>query len=402
MKKKNSREINEIMKIYDKYVARTYNTLPVVLKSGKGVYARDPEGKVYLDFWAAYSALNLGHSHPEIVEVLRNPNLFTRACYNEELAMLAKEVVEIVGFDAMILPKNSGAEAVETAIKTARMWAYRAGVALRNKGEIIVAERNFHGRTIAIVSFSSEPQYRDDFGPHAPGFQLVPFGDISALKRALKPYTIAVLLEPIQGEGGIIVPPADYLRQVRKVCDDWHILMMLDEIQTGLGRTGKMFCYEHSGIKPDIVILGKALGGGVLPISLVIGRRDVMELWNPGDDGSTFGGYSMACAVARKVLQILQRDKLPERAAKLGEYFMAELKKINSSHIKEVRGKGLMVGIELYPEAGGARKYCERLLKEGIICKEAHHHILRLSPPLIITKEQLDFAAEKIEKVLKD
>lgn len=395
----------EIIEMYNRYVARTYNTLPVVLDHGMGVEVWDEDGKKYLDFWAAYSAVNLGHAHPEIIttaiEHLRKGPMFTRACYNKELALLGKELSELAGFDSIIIPKNSGAEGVETALKTARMWAYRTGKTSRNTGEIIVANQNFHGRTITIVSFSGEAQYRDDFGPLTPGFKMIPYGNLESLEKAVTSNTIALLLEPIQGEGGIIVPPPGYLRGAREICDKHGILLILDEIQTGLGRTGELFCYRASSIEPDILILGKSLGGGILPVSAEIGGRKIMELWQPGDDGSTFGGYSMAAAVARKAIEIIVRDKLAERSAELGKYFIDRLEKIDSYFIKEIRGKGLFVGIELAPNAGGARKYCERLLKEGVICKEAHENVLRLSPPLIVTKEQLDFAAEKIEKVLK-
>lgn len=396
----------EVIRMYDQYVGRTYDSLPVVPIRAQGVEIWDPEEEEYLDFWASYSALNLGHRHPEIIETVieqltRGP-MFTRACYNEQLALLGKEMNDLVGFDGMIIPKNAGVEGFETAIKTARMWAYRTGKVKRNRGEIIVARGNFHGRTVTAVSASSEPQYKDDFGPHTPGFVFVPYGDVNAIIDALTKNTIAILLEPIQGEGGIIVPPEDYLQEVRRICDTDNILFILDEIQTGLGRTGKMFCYLYSNIKPDVLILGKSIGGGVLPISLVFGRRDIMKLWQPGDDGSTFGGYAMASAVARKSLEITIREKLSEKSAILGKYFMNQLQEIKSSYIKEVRGRGLFIGIELFPEAGGARKYCERLLRESIICKEAHHNVMRFSPPLIVTKNQLDFAAAKIDKVLRD
>lgn len=390
-----------IMEMYNKYVAHTYNTLPVVLEEGDGVWVWDVDGKVYLDFWAGYSALNLGHRHPKTWAVFEKANLMTRACYNEDLALLAEKVCGLVNFDSMILPKNSGAEAVETAIKTVRMWAYRTGKASRDQGEIIVMGQNFHGRTITIVSFSSASQYKEDFGPHTSGFRIIPYGDTEVLEKAITPNTIAVLLEPIQGEGGIIVPPENYLREVRDICHKHGILMMLDEIQTGLGRTGKMFCYEHSGITPDILILGKSLCGGTPAIlSLVIGKRDVMKFWNPGDDGSTFGGNSAACAVARTVFEVLREEDLLSRTTKEGLYFLNELKKIKNPFIKEVRGKGLFIGIEFYPESGGARKYCEELLKNGLVCKEAHENVLRFSPPLIITREQIDLALNKIRKVL--
>lgn len=391
--------------MYDKYVVHTYATLPVVLdgKSGKGTEIWDMDGKKYLDFWAGYSALNLGHYHPRTWSVLKKSGLVTRACYEKNLALLGEKISELVGFDSMILPKNSGVEGVESAIKTVRMWAYRTKRVSHNQGEIIVMNRNFHGRTISVVSFSSEEQYKNDFGPHTPGFILVDYGDIKNIEKAVTKKTIAILMEPMQGEGGIIIPPKNYLKDVRSLCDKYEILLILDEIQTGLGRTGKMFCCEHNEIKPDLLILGKSLCGGTPAIlSLVVGSREIMKLWQPGDDGSTFGGNSAAAAVALETFNVLAEEKLIENSAELGEYFKGRLKAINHSLIKEVRGKGLFIGIEFFSELGGARKIVNKLIEEGIICKEAHCNVLRLSPPLVITKEQLDFFLKKFQKVLRE
>ncbi|MDA2936178.1 ornithine--oxo-acid transaminase [Patescibacteria group bacterium AH-259-L05] len=393
----------EIITMYNQFIANTYDTLPVNLTRGKGIYVYDAEGNQYLDFWAAYSALNLGHGHPQILDTakrhLDSGALLTRACYNDQLALLGKELTTLTGLD-MMLPKNSGVEAFEAAVKTARMYAYRKKEMKRNTAEIIVCTDNFHGRTLAAISCSSEPQYRDDFGPHTPGFKLIPYNDPHALENAINKNTIAFLVEPVQGEGGIIVPSNDYLKTIREICDRENILLLLDEIQTGLGRTGGLFCFKEAGIIPDILIVGKSLGGGIVPISAIVGSRKILQYYKPGDDGSTFGGYSFACAVARKALKIVQKQEIPKRAHELGIYAIEQLRQIKSPYIKVIRGKGLMIGIELKPEAGGARRFCEALLKEGVICKEAHHHVLRLSPPLIISKEQLSTGLEKIEKVL--
>ncbi len=394
---------SEIMAMYDQYLAMTYKSLPVVLVGGRGVKVYNPEGREFLDFWAAYSALNLGHSHPAIVktmiEKLKSGALLTRACYNDELALLGKELSEAAGLD-MVVPKNGGAEAVETAVKAARMYAYRARGIPRNEAEIIVCRGNFHGRTTTVISFSAEPAYKADFGPLTPGFKFVPYNDCEALENAITDRTIAFLVEPIQGEGGILVPADDYLKKVREICTRKNILLILDEIQTGFGRTGKLFCFQHSNIKPDILIVGKSLGGGVLPVSAIVGTREILQHFKPGDDGSTFGGFSMAAAVARTSLRLMIERKIPEQAAKKGEFFTNLLRQIKSPYIKEVRGKGLMVGIELYPEAGGARRFCVALVRDGLICKESHHDVMRFSPPLIISKKHLEIGARKIEKAL--
>lgn len=397
----------KIIEKYNRYVAKTYNNLPVVLDRGDGIFLWDKEGNKFMDFWSSYSAVNFGHRHPRITEVavkelLKGP-MRTRACYDEDLALLGEKLSKLAKMETKIIPKCSGAEAVETALKTMRMYAYRVKGIWENKAEIVIAAGNFHGRTITVVSFSSEEQYRKDFGPHTPGFIMVPFNDITALKKAvMRPNVVGVLLEPIQGEGGIVVPAESYLNQVRIICDDLHILLALDEIQTGLGRCGKTFCYEYNNIKPDLLCLGKALGGGIVPISVLVGKKEIMDLWRPGDDGSTFGGYGMASAIACESLDVLIEEKIAERAYELGKKFISWLKTIESPFIKEVRGKGLLVGIELWPDAGGARKFVDKLLlEEKLICKEAHHHIMRFSMPLIISQEQLEIAAEKIERVLK-
>ncbi len=397
----------KIIEKYNRYVAKTYNNLPVVLAGGNGIYLWDKEGNIFWDFWSSYSAVNFGHCHPRISmvaikEILRGP-MRTRACYDEDLALLGEKISKLVGLETKIIPKCSGAEAVETALKTMRMYAYRVKGIPLDKAEIVVAAGNFHGRTITVVSFSTEEQYKKDFGPHTPGFITVPFNDTVALKKAaMRPNAAGVLLEPIQGEGGIIVPEDDYLNKARTICDDLHILLAFDEIQTGLGRCGKIFCYKYNGIKPDLLCLGKALGGGIVPISVLVGKKEIMDLWQPGDDGSTFGGYGMASAIACESLDVLIEEKIAERAYELGKKFIAWLKTIESPFIKEVRGKGLLVGIELYPDAGGARKFVDKLLsEEKLICKEAHHHIMRFSMPLIISEKQLEIAVCKIEKSFK-
>ncbi len=396
----------EIIAMYNQYVAKTYNNLDVVLDKGDGIFLWDSDGNRYWDFWSSYSAVNFGHQHPRLTavaikELMRGP-MRTRACYDENLALLGEKLSKLTKMETKIIPKCSGAEAVETALKAMRMYGYREMKIPYDKAEIIVAAGNFHGRTITVISFSSEEQYKKDFGPHTPGFKIVPFNDVTAIKKAITPYTVGILLEPIQGEGGIIIPANDYLAKIRTICDDWHILLALDEIQTGLGRTGKMFCYEHSGIKPDLLCLGKALGGGILPISVLIGVNKVMDLWKPGDDGNTFGGYGMAAGVACEVLNVAVEEEISQKADKLGKKLISSLKSIKSSHIKEARGKGLLVGIELWPNAGGARRFVDKLLfEENLICKEAHHNIMRFSMPLIITEEQLEEAAGKIKKVLE-
>jgi ornithine--oxo-acid transaminase len=391
------------IELAEKFGARNYHPLPIVISRAKGVWVYDPEGRKYMDMLSSYSALNQGHGHPRIIRALveqaRRATLTSRAFHNDQIGPFMGELCGLSGFSTC-LPMNSGAEAVETAIKAARKWAYlRKGIP-QNKAEIIACVNNFHGRTVTTVSFSTEEQYRRDFGPLTPGFKIVPFGDAAALRSAITPDTAAFIVEPIQCEAGIHVPPEGYFRQVREICSRENVLLMLDEIQTGLGRTGRLFAFEHEGIRPDVLILGKALGGGVLPISAVLSDEAVLGLFKPGDHGSTFGGNPLACAVARASLRVLVEDKLSERADELGAFLMKRLRGLKSPLLREVRGRGLIIGIELQPSAGGARPYCERLKDEGMLCKETHEHVIRLAPPLVVKKSELKWAFEKIQKVL--
>jgi ornithine--oxo-acid transaminase len=391
------------IELTEKYGAHNYKPLPVVLTKGEGVWVWDVEGNKYIDMLSSYSALNQGHRHPKIIkaviEQLERITLTSRAFYNDKLSLFLKKLNEITGYDKA-LPMNSGAEAVETAIKIARKWAYtKKGIPL-NDGEIIVALNNFHGRTITIISFSSEHQYRYAFGPFTPGFVFVPFGDYLAIEKAINDRTIGVLIEPIQGEGGIIVPPEGYLKKVREITREKNVLLMLDEIQTGLGRTGKLFAYQHElseNEKPDILILGKALGGGIYPVSVVLANDDIMEVIKPGDHGSTFGGNPLAAAVGIAALEVIIEENLPENARIMGDYFIRNLREIKSPYIKEVRGKGLLIGVELNRPA---REFCEKLMKLGVLSKETHEYVIRFAPPLIIKKEEIDWALERIKSVL--
>jgi len=391
------------IELTEKYGAHNYKPLPVVLTKGEGVWVWDVEGNKYIDMLSSYSALNQGHRHPKIIkaviEQLERITLTSRAFYNDKLSLFLKKLNEITGYDKA-LPMNSGAEAVETAIKIARKWAYtKKGIPL-NDGEIIVALNNFHGRTITIISFSSEHQYRYAFGPFTPGFVFVPFGDYLAIEKAINDRTIGVLIEPIQGEGGIIVPPEGYLKKVREITREKDVLLMLDEIQTGLGRTGKLFAYQHElseNEKPDILILGKALGGGIYPVSVVLADDDIMEVIKPGDHGSTFGGNPLAAAIGIAALEVIIEENLPENARIMGDYFIRNLREIKSPYIKEVRGKGLLIGVELNRPA---REFCEKLMKLGVLSKETHEYVIRFAPPLIIKKEEIDWALERIKSVL--
>ncbi|MEW5877170.1 MAG: ornithine--oxo-acid transaminase [Acidobacteriota bacterium] len=393
----------QLIALEEKYGAHNYHPLDVVITRASGVWVWDVEGNRYLDFLAAYSAVNQGHCHPKIVEALKaqaeRVTLTSRAFRNDQLGPLCQQLSELTGF-AKFLPMNSGAEAVETAIKAARKWGYTVKGVPRDKAEIIAFEGNFHGRTTTIVGFSTEEQYRYGFGPFTPGFRVVPYGDLEAVASAINQNTVAVLVEPIQGEGGIIVPPAGYLKGLRELTQKHGVLLVVDEIQSGLGRTGKLFAYEHEGIRPDIVIIGKALGGGCVPISGILADDEVMGVFRPGDHGSTFGGNPLACAVARVALKVLVEEGMIENSARLGDYFLERLRAIASPHVKEVRGKGLWIGVELVPEAGGARRFCEGLQKEGLLCKETHVNTIRFAPPLVITKDELDWALERIAKVL--
>jgi len=393
----------ELIALEERYGAHNYQPLDVVLSRGEGVWVWDVEGNRYMDCLSAYSAVNQGHAHPRIREALveqaaRLP-LTSRAFRNDQLGPYYKELCELTGFE-MALPMNTGAEAVETALKAARKWGYQVKGVPDGQAEIIACEGNFAGRTITIVSFSSEPQYREGFGPFTPGFKLVPFGDADALEAAITPNTVAFIVEPVQGEGGVVVPPEGYLRRVREICTANNVLMIADEIQTGLGRTGRLFACDHEDVKPDMVTIGKALSGGFYPVSAVLARKDVLGVFRPGDHGSTFGGNPLGVAVARAALRVLVEEGMIENAAAMGEYFMDHLSEINSPHIKEVRGKGLLIGVELQPEAGGARRFCEALQEKGVLAKETHHHIIRFAPPLVITQDEIDWAVERIRPVL--
>ena len=394
---------NEYIEIEEQYGAHNYHPLGVVISRGEGVWVYDVDGKRYLDCLSAYSALNQGHVHPKILAALQEQaaslTLTSRAFRNDQLPLFYKELSEITGY-GMSLPMNSGAEAVETAIKLARKWAYLVKGVPRYQAEIITCENNFHGRTVSIVSFSTEPLYRDDFGPFTPGFVVVPYGDAQAIEDAITPNTAAVMVEPIQGEAGVVVPPPGYLRILRRICDQHNVLLIADEIQTGLGRTGRLFASDYEGIRPDMVIIGKALAGGFYPVSAVLADPDIMGLFTPGEHGSTFGGNPLGMAVARAALRVIVEEKLVENSARLGEYFMEQLCEIPSPHVKEIRGKGLLIGVELKPEAGGARRFCEQLAERGILAKETHQHVIRFAPPLVITKEVLDWALPHIREVL--
>ena len=393
----------EFIKIEEQYGAHNYHPLDVVIEKAEGVWVYDVEGKKYLDCLSAYSAVNQGHVHPEILKALldqaKKVTLTSRAFRNDQLPLLYKELSEMTGYD-MSLPMNSGAEAVETAVKLARKWAYQVKKVPRHQAEIIVAGNNFHGRTVTIVSFSTEPLYRDDFGPFTPGFVVVEYGNADALEKAITPNTAAILLEPIQGEAGVIMPPAGYLKKVAELCKKHNVLYISDEIQTGLGRTGKLFAANHEDVRPDVVIVGKALSGGFYPVSAVLADKPILGLFTPGEHGSTFGGNPLAAAVARASLKVLREEKLADRAAELGTYFVEQLSEIPSPHVKEVRGKGLLIGVELKPEAGGARRFCEALKSRGILAKETHDNVIRFAPPLVIDKETIDWALPAIRETL--
>jgi ornithine--oxo-acid transaminase len=383
--------------------AHNYHPLPVVLVRGEGVWVYDPEGKRYMDMLSAYSALNQGHRHPKIVQALKDQadriTLTSRAFHNELFGPFCETLCKVAGME-MALVMNSGAEAVETAIKTARKWGYKVKKVQDDRAEIVVCNDNFHGRTTTIVGFSSEPQYKEDFGPFAPGFKLIPYGDIAALEAAITPNTVAFLVEPIQGEAGILIPPAGYLERAAELCRRHKVLLVADEIQTGFGRTGKMFCADWDRVKPDLYIVGKALGGGLLPVSAVIGSKATLGLFRPGDHGSTFGGNPLACAVGLAALDVIVSERLPERSNEMGEYFMKRLREMNSPRVKEVRGRGLLIGVHIKDEHGTARPYCEKLMALGILAKETHGQVIRFAPPLVISREDADWALERIARVL--
>ena len=393
----------ELIALEQQYGAHNYKPLDVVLSEGQGVWVWDVEGNRYLDCLSAYSAVNQGHAHPRIREALvaqaaRLP-LTSRAFYNDQLGLFYKQVCELTGYE-MMLPMNTGAEAVETALKAARKWGYKIKGVPDGQAEIIACAGNFAGRTISIISFSTEDQYRDGFGPFTPGFKTIPYGDAQALEAAITPNTVAFIVEPVQGEGGVIVPPEGYLRRVREICTQHNVLLITDEIQTGLGRTGALFAADHEGVRADMVTIGKALSGGYYPVSAVLSSREVLGVFQPGDHGSTFGGNPLAAAVGRAALDVLISENMIENAATVGEYFQDRLAEINSPYVKEVRGKGLMIGVELKPEAGGARRFCEALMKHGILAKETHVNTIRFAPPLIITRDEVDWAMERIRPVL--
>jgi ornithine--oxo-acid transaminase len=397
-------EARDFVEIEDLYGAHNYLPLDVVITKGKGIWVWDVEGKKYLDFLSAYSAVNQGHCHPRLLKALkrqaRKLTLISRAFRNDQWPLLAKELCDLTGYE-MVMPMNSGTEAVETAIKAARKWAYQKKGIAQNQAEIIACSNNFHGRTITVISFSTEPLYRKDFGPFTPGFAIVPYGDLKALEMAIRPNTAAFLLEPIQAESGILIPPEGYLKRAKELCEKHKILFIADEIQTGLGRTGKLFACEYEGVKPDIMVIGKSLGGGFYAIAMVLSSHEILGLFKPGEHGSTFGANPLACAVAREAIRVLKEEKMIENSAEQGKYFLEKLKTLKSRHIKEVRGKGLLIGIELKPEAGGARRFCEALKEEGLLCKETHEHVIRFAPPLIIKEKELDWAFDRVAHVFK-
>jgi len=388
-----------------RHSARNYEPLPVVLVRGQGAYLWDAAGRRYVDMMSAYSAASHGHAHPRILAALegqaRRLAVPSRAYYNDRLGPFLAELTRLTGLDAA-LPMNTGAEAVETAIKAARRWGYRVKGVPRDRAEIIVANGNFHGRTTTIISFSSEPDYREGFGPFTPGFRSVPFGDLAALERAITPETVAVLVEPIQGEAGIIIPPAGWLSGVRRLCDAHHVLLILDEVQSGLGRTGAWFAYEHENVRPDGLVLGKALGGGVLPVSAFLARHEVMEVFTPGSHGSTFGGNPLAAAVGLEAIRVIADEDLVARSRMLGDHMLERLRAIRSPVLREVRGRGLWAGAEIDPRFATARHACEALLAKGVLSKETHQTVVRLAPPLVIAREDLDWALDRFAEVIGD
>jgi ornithine--oxo-acid transaminase len=393
----------DFIALEEKYGAHNYHPLDVVIHEASGVWVTDVEGNRYLDCLSAYSAVNQGHAHPKIrqamIDQASRVTLSSRAFRSDQLGLFYQELSILTGYEK-ILPMNSGAEAVETAIKLARKWGYKVKGIPEYEAEIIVCEGNFHGRTTTIISASTEPQYRDGFGPFTPGFKVIPYGDAAALEAAITPNTAAFLVEPLQGEAGVIVPPDGYLRHVAETCQKHHVLLVMDEVQTGLGRTGKLFMQDHEGVRADIMIIGKALSGGFYPISAVLSGEAIMGVFHPGDHGSTFGGNPLAAAIGRAALSVITEENLIENAAEMGAYFQDQLAEINSPNLKEVRGRGLLIGVELKPEARGARRFCEALFKEGVLCKETHVNTIRFAPPLVITKADIDWALERIRPVL--
>jgi ornithine--oxo-acid transaminase len=389
----------------ERYGAHNYQPLDVVLSRGQGIWVWDVEGRKYLDCLSSYSAVNQGHCHPRIMETLieqaHTLTLTSRAFRNDQLGPFYEELCALTN-SHKVLPMNSGAEAVETAVKAVRKWGYQVKGVPEDQAEIITCANNFHGRTITIVGFSSEEQYRQGFGPFTPGFNIIPFGDAEALEEAITPNTVGFLIEPIQGEGGVIVPPNGYLKEAKRICEEHNVVLITDEIQTGLGRTGRLLAEEYDGIESDITLIGKALSGGFYPISAVLSNTEVLGVLRPGEHGSTFGGNPLACAVARTALKVITEEGMIENAAAMGDYFQSRLRDIESPYVREVRGRGLMIGVELHPDAGGARGFCEKLKDKGLLSKETHTHTIRFMPPLIITKEDIDWAMERIEAVLSE
>ncbi|MGG3564139.1 ornithine--oxo-acid transaminase [Neobacillus rhizosphaerae] len=391
---------SELIEKTEKYGANNYHPLPIVISFAEGVWVEDPEGNKYMDMLSAYSAVNQGHRHPKIIQALKDQadkvTLTSRAFHNDQLGPWYEKVSQLTNKE-MVLPMNTGAEAVETAVKAARRWSYDVKGIAEDQAEIIACAGNFHGRTMTAVSLSSDPEYKRGFGPMLPGIKLIPYGDLDALKAAITPNTAAFLIEPIQGEAGIVIPPEGFIKQAMDLCKKNNVLFIADEIQAGLARTGKMFACEWEGIEPDMYILGKALGGGVFPISCVVANKDILGVFNPGSHGSTFGGNPMACAVSVAALDVLVEEQLAQKSLELGEYFISKLKEIKNPKIKDVRGRGLFIGVEL---TEAARPYCEQLKDFGLLCKETHDTVIRFAPPLVITKEELDWAIERIVKVL--
>jgi ornithine--oxo-acid transaminase len=385
------------------YGARNYKPIDVVLTRGLGVWVWDVDGRRYLDCLSAYSAVNQGHCHPRILAALTEQAsrlaITSRAFMNDQLPLFYEELCAVT-HSHKVLPMNSGAEAVETAVKVARKWGYEVKGVPKDRAEVIVCANNFHGRTLTIVGFSTDPTARDGFGPFTPGFRIVPFADPSALEAAITPNTVAFLVEPIQGEAGVIIPPPGYFKSVREICTRHNVILILDEIQTGLGRTGRLLAEEHEGIEADLTLIGKALSGGFYPVSAVLSNDEILGVLKPGEHGSTFGGNPLACAVARAALKVLIEEGMIENASVMGALFLAGLRHINSSAVKEVRGRGLMIAVELHPQAGGARRYCDALRRRGVLCKDTHDHTIRVSPPLVITRGEIDWALEKLDAAL--
>ena len=395
-------QTEDFIELEELYGAHNYNPLDVVIERAEGVWVYDVEGNRYLDCLASYSAVNQGHCHPAILKALfeqaQKVTLTSRAFRNDQLPLFYQQLHKLTGYE-MALPMNSGAEAVETAIKAARKWGHKVKGIPDGKAEIVVCANNFHGRTVTVISFSTDEQYRDGFGPFTPGFKVIPFGDAAALRDAITLNTCAFLVEPIQGEAGIVIPPDGFLREAAEICRRNNVLLVADEIQSGLGRTGKLFAYMHEGVRPDMVIVGKALSGGFYPVSAVLSSKEILGVFHPGDHGSTFGGNPLGCAVARAALRVLIEENLVKRSAELGEYFLGRLQTLRSSHLREVRGKGLWIGIELDVPA---RPYCEALRELGILCKETHDHVIRIAPPLVITRKEIDWACERIRQVIEE